>query len=185
MILLTLSAGNWIAISTIIVGVVSSVLALIGKILYRQGGLDKSVNNLERRVENIDKKVDKIDEKFDKYLLQPVSNSQSPLKLNDLGNKIFEREEIQNFVKKYLPEIVKKIKSYKFHSAYEAQEILFSIVSSYKEGESKTSLENAAYDSAQHIDILMKVIALGIRDEIFKDLEYDVDDIDKSDPKKK
>lgn len=172
MLLLNMSTGNWIAIF-VPIGVV--FLGAMGTIIYRQGGLDAIVKD-------ISKKMDRFDEKLDKYLMQPISQSSSPLELNTLGRKIYSRPEIQKFVSKNLNEIISKVKKYKLFSAYQAQEVLFDVVDSYKKGPDRTELENAAFESAQDIDILMKVIALGIRDEVFKHLEYEINDIDGDDP---
>lgn len=172
MLLATLTAGNWIAI---LVPSGLAFLAAMGTIIYRQGTLDTSVKRMDR-------KLDRLDEKFDKYLMQPVSQSASPLELNDLGKKIFNKPEIQKFVEANLQSIIDKVKSYKLHSAYQAQEILFDVVDEYKKGSYRTILENVAYESAQHIDILMKVIGLGIRSEVFKHLDFEEREIDEGDP---
>ena len=173
--LLTLTAGNWISIF-VPIGIL--FLGAMGTIIYRQGGLDTLVTGM-------DKKMDKLDEKFDKYLLREVSRSSSPLELNETGKKIFNREEIQNFVSINLDDIIVSVRSYTLHSAYQAQEILFDVVEQYKKGAYRTILENAAFESAQHIDILMKIIALGIREQVFKELKFEIEEIDDDDPSKK
>jgi hypothetical protein len=74
------------------------------------------------------------------------------------------------------------MKAVKYESAYQAQEKLFDVVDSFKTGRYKINLENEAFETGQHIDILMKVIAIGIRDEIFARLGLKVEDIDNSKP---
>jgi hypothetical protein len=69
-----------------------------------------------------------------------------------------------------------------YESAYQAQEALFSVVDSYKTGSYKINLENEAFETGQHIDILMKVIAIGIRDDVFSKLNLKVENIDNSKP---
>jgi hypothetical protein len=176
MILATMTEGNWIAI---LVPTGLAFLAALGTIIYRQGGLDKSVAGVER-------KIDKIDEKFDKYLLRNVMKSKSPLSLTDEGLKIFRRDKIQVFVKSSFEEIVQKMKDIPHESAYRAQDALFGVLVVYgKDSRYQSILENEAYETGQHIDILMKIIAIGIRDEVFSRIGMSTADIDATDPNKK
>lgn len=175
LVLSTLTMGNLISIGAIIGTAILALLAMLGKLLYNMGGLDKSVSNL-------DKKFDKIDEKLDKYIMTPLANSKSPVKLTDLGLQIFDRQKIQEFVKANYDEILTKMKSFKLSSAYEAQEKLFTLIDGYKNGKYKNELESEAFETGQHIDILMKVIAIGIRDRLFSEINFNIADIDKNNP---
>lgn len=186
MILGELTSGNLIAIGSIVTVVILALLGLLGKILYKGGVLDKGISSLEvaldKGISNLDKKFDKLDEKFDKFILQPLATNKSPLNLTELGRKIFIRLKIQEFVKDNTEEIFLKMKETKYESAYQAQEKLFEVVDSYKTGRYQINLENEAFETGQHIDILMKVIAIGIRNEIFAKLGLKVEDIDNSKP---
>jgi hypothetical protein len=175
MVLAQLTPGNWIAI---LVPVGLTFLGALGTIIYRQGGLDKSVATVER-------KIDKIDEKFDKYLLRNLASSQSPLVLTPEGLKIFNREAIQQFIKDVMSLIIDRMKNTQHENAYRAQESLFTVVDSFKNSPYQTILENEAFQTGQHIDILMKLIAVGIRDQVFKEIGFTPDEIDKTDPSKK
>ncbi|GAI94156.1 unnamed protein product, partial [marine sediment metagenome] len=114
-----------------------------------------------------------------------VVRAKSPFNLTESGLKIFRRPVIQEFVSNKLDEIINKIKTYKIGSAYQAQELLFAIVDAYKNhSDYKIQLENEAYKVSQHIDVLMKIIAIGIRDDVFKHLPVEVSQINKTDPPK-
>lgn len=186
MILGELTSGNLIAIGSIVTVVILALLGLLGKILYKGGVLDKGISSLEvaldKGISNLDRKFDKLDEKFDKFILQPLATNKSPLNLTEPGRKIFIRLKIQEFVKDNTEEIFLKMKETKYESAYQAQEKLFEVVDSYKTGRYQINLENEAFETGQHIDILMKVIAIGIRNEIFAKLGLKVEDIDNSKP---
>lgn len=186
MILDELTSGNLIAIGSIVTVVILALLGLLGKILYKGGVLDKGISSLEvaldKGISNLDRKFDKLDEKFDKFILQPLATNKSPLNLTEPGRKIFIRLKIQEFVKDNTEEIFLKMKETKYESAYQAQEKLFEVVDSYKTGRYQINLENEPFETGQHIDILMKVIAIGIRNEIFAKLGLKVEDIDNSKP---
>ena len=184
MILGTLTSGDWIAIGSICVALMLTLLGFLGRIIYKWGTMDKEIQGLDNGIKNIDKKFDRLDEKFDKYILQPLASSRSPLTLTDTGQAIFNRPKIQEFVKAKTNEVIEQMKKTPFGSAYQAQEKLFEVVDSYKTGDYKINLENEAFEAGQHIDILMKVIAIGIRDEVFSALLLSVEDIDKTEPKK-
>jgi c-di-AMP phosphodiesterase-like protein len=175
MILGVLTSGNWLTLIAIIVPTAIIILTIWSNLKHWQVGIDTSIKYLTNRVE-------KLDEKFDTYVLIPLANSKSPSNLTDLGRKIFNRPKIQEFVKDNTEEIFSKMKAVKYESAYQAQEKLFDVVDSFKTGRYKINLENEAFETGQHIDILMKVIAIGIRDEIFARLGLKVEDIDNSKP---
>ncbi|HUX56013.1 MAG TPA: hypothetical protein VMV77_03500 [Bacteroidales bacterium] len=186
MILGILTSGDWIAICSIGTVVILAFLGLLGKIIFKWGALDKGITSLEgvldKGITSLDRKFDKLDEKFDKFILQPLATNKSPLNLTEPGRKIFIRLKIQEFVKDNTEEIFLKMKETKYESAYQAQEKLFEVVDSYKTGRYQINLENEAFETGQHIDILMKVIAIGIRNEIFAKLGLKVEDIDNSKP---
>ena len=187
MILSVLTSGDKIAIISIGSFVLLAFLGFMGKIIYKWGCLDKGVANLEsaldKGISSLDKKFDKLDEKFDKFILKPLATGRSPLNLTTEGRKIFARPKIQEFVKANTEEIFLKMNEISYESAYQAQEELFKIVDLYKNGRYKINLENEAFETGLHIDILMKVIAIGIRNEIFSRLKLKIEDIDRSDPK--
>jgi len=188
MIQCVLTPGNWISIISIGTVIILAFLGLLGRILYKGGVLEKGLSNLEVNFEkgfsNLYRKFDKLDEKFDKYILEPLANSKSPMNLTKEGQKIFNRPKIQEFVTDNIEEILKKMEEVSYESAYQAQERLFNIVDSYKTGRYQINLENEAFETGQHIDILMKVIAIGIRDKVFARLRLKVEDIDNSAPLK-
>lgn len=175
MILASLTPGNWIALATILVTIIIAFLAFYGNMKTWQGKTDTSIENLAAR-------VNRLDEKFDKYIMNSLATSKSPLKLTDEGLKIFNRPKIQEFVKAKLEEIIQRMKEVPHESAYRAQEALFNVLEYYKTGDSQVILENEAFETGQHIDILMKVIGIGIRDEVFTKLGISTDEIDKTDP---
>jgi hypothetical protein len=177
-IFLTLNAGNWIAIASIAVVIIITFLGFLGKIIYDQGSLNTGFKML-------DVKIDKLDKKFDEFILKPFATSKSPLTLTDKGNEIFNRPKIQEFVKANKNDIISKMKALNYDSAYKAQEKLFTIVDSYKGGNYKINLENEAFETGQNIDIIMRIISIGIRNDVFNQLEMKVEDIDNSDPTKK
>ena len=141
---------------------------------------------VDGNIYKIDKKVDRLGDKFDNYLMQALVKNSSPLNLTDMGRKMFAREAIQEFVSKKFADIIAKMQEHKFETAYQAQESLLSVVDGFKEDATyKTILENEAFQTGQHIDILMKVIAIGLRDRVFESLKLNVHDIDTSDPNNK
>ena len=170
-----LTSANWISIIAIVVPLIILFLAFWSNLRYWQGRTETSIVHLGDRIKTLN-------EKLDKYVLQPLANSKSPLNLTELGRKIFNRPKIQEFVTDNTEEIFLKMKETKFDSAYQAQEMLFDVVDKYKAERYKINLENEAFETGQHIDILMKVIAIGIRDKIFARLGLKVDDIDNSKP---
>lgn len=174
--LLTLTAGNWIAVAAIVTPIVVGVFVGIGRMLYKQGEMDTVI-------EGLIKTVDTLDEKFDKYVMQPLARGSSPLNLTKEGKELFDDPMVQQFIKAELDKIIDQVKATRAESAYQAQEVLFKVVEQYKDHPGyRVDLENVAFNTGHHIDILMKVIAIGIREDVFNHLTVDIADIDNSDP---
>ena len=172
--ILAFTTGNWIAITAIAVPVIGAIFVGIGRMLYKQGKMDNVI-------EGLIKKVDTLDEKFDKYVMGPLAKGSSPLNLTKKGRELFDDSYVQQFVKNEFDEIISQVKSTRAESAYQAQEVLFTVVDKYKENPKyKVDLENVAFNSGQHIDILMKIIAIGIREDVFSHLTVDVADINET-----
>jgi hypothetical protein len=176
MIPCVLTPGNWIAIVAVAFTVLIALLSCWSTFKHWQGKIDTGIDHLGQQIKTLD-------EKFDKYVLRPLATSKSPLTLTEAGRKIIERPKVQEFIKNTFEQVMMHMNSSKFDSAYQAQEKLFSVMNDFKEGAYKINLENEAFETGQHIDILMKVIAIGIRDEVFARLNLKVEDIDNSEPK--
>jgi hypothetical protein len=175
MILAEMTTGNWIAI---LVPSGIAFLGALGTIIYRQGGLDKSVLS-------IDFKIDKLSDKFDNFLLSSYTQKKSPLQLNEFGLKIFKDPEIQEFVKSYYEAFKNSLIELKPESAYQAQERLLEIVDKLKfEANCQKKIENFAFNAGIQVEILLKVIAIGIRDQILSEIGFSPEEIDKTESRK-
>jgi hypothetical protein len=182
-IYLTLTTGNWIAISAITVTAGLALLGTLGKLLYDQGALNSSVKAIDSSVKTIDGKVDKLADKFDNLLLGKFTQSKSPLQLNENGLKIFNEPEIKEFVKKYYDLFKNNLIALNPETAYQAQQKLLEVVDKLKfEPDCQKMIENFAFNSGLQVEILLKLIAIGIRDQILSEIGFSPDEIDKTEP---
>ncbi|NQU87434.1 MAG: hypothetical protein HQ541_16900 [Mariniphaga sp.] len=173
---------TWEFVALIITGVLA-LMGTLASLIYKQGNIDGKIIAVSDKVDVVDYKVEKLSDKFDNFLMRPWAEGQSPVKLTKLGVDIYAKEQIKKFVAEKFDEILSRLNDAKPISAYGAQEQLFDIVNSYKnDKEYKVILENEAFKAGQHIDILLKVIAIGMRDEVFNQLHFNVDHIDETNP---
>ncbi|MEJ0029531.1 MAG: hypothetical protein WDO15_03830 [Bacteroidota bacterium] len=180
-----MSTSDWIAIAGI---AMAFFIALLGSVWH----LSSSIANLNARVTIIEKTLQTLVEtvavmknditeirielaemrgKLEILWKVHVSQSNSPISLNDVGRDILAKTNIGAFAEQHYPEILSKVRSFTPGNAYQAQEVLISIVGRYKrEHEYRLMLQEIAFSSGYDIDSLLFVAALSIRDRVISDL---------------
>ena len=171
-----LSTGDLIALIAITVTVVSGIFWLI----FRMGSTYRTVLAMETHVVHIAGIRTKMEVLWQSHL----TRSNSPMQLNDVGEKILKDSHINKFVDEYFDEIYNSVKNRNPANAYQAQQITIEEVRLYKENkECIESLEQKAFNAGSDIDTILFVAAIYIRDKIIGMLDFRNEDIDKHDPK--
>ncbi len=184
-----LTVGNWIAIAAIVVPVVIGIIWWAIVLVFRSGQLIKGLDHIGDAIKDIKemiKPLPVIEDRVTELWRQKTTMSQSPVILNEYGNKILESSKIRDLTTKYYDEIVKSVKNRTPENSYQAQEIIIQEISKYKDFDKCSEmLEQAAFISGAAVDTVLLVAAYDVRDKILKDLGLSVGDIDKFAPEKK
>lgn len=184
-----LTTGNWIAIAAIVLPLGVTMVWGFITLVFRSGKIITSIEFMGKNVESIQESIKPlplIEDRVNELWRQRATKSDSPIKLNDFGQKILEESNIGEFTEKYYSAILEKVKVREPANAYQAQEILIDEVSGFKgQGSYSNDLENAAFNSGTDVDTVLLVAAVDVRDKVLKDLGFNRDDIDRHDPKKK
>jgi hypothetical protein len=187
MILLELTASEWIAIWGIAGGIFISVIGSAIFLIFRTGRIVEAIASMQETLKDVPKikySFGQMTVKVDTLWRNHLSKSNSPVILNEIGIKVLESSKISEFTDFYYVEILEKVKGKNPLNPYQAQESLIQIVSEYQNMEEcKLKLQEAAFNSGYDINSVLYVAAINIRDKIISDLGFKVEDIDKHDPK--
>ncbi|MEI9920368.1 MAG: hypothetical protein WDO14_16475 [Bacteroidota bacterium] len=193
-----MSTSDLITLWSIAVGLFVTIIGSALMIMFKIGGFHEKVlgmdKHFEGRFHGIENTIDKIQTalkeltatvnqirieiteiqvKLDILWRQHTAKSNSPLSLNEEGLRALKQSNIGAFADHHYPEFLSKVKALKPENAYQAQELLISVVSRYKKAdEHKLHLPEAAFSSGSDVDSLLFVAALSVRDRLISDLAF-------------
>jgi len=179
----------------------------VNSFIFKAGGLSKDVSNINTNVKDIQIdvkdlqermpkmetslegiliRVPKIEDNIIKLYQRKYTGTGSPRYLNDYGKKILKDSGIEYFIEKHYDEIVKIVKEEDITNAYKAEETIIDVLARYKDRDEYIGeFETRAFKGGTDVSTLLFVVAIHIRDKIFKSIGLKVEDIDKDKPKKK
>ena len=162
----------WIALAGLFVTIIGSSILLAFKI----GGINEKIMWMEKPLEDLPRMRTDLTEmqvKIDVLWRIHLSKSRSPIVLNNDGLKVLEASKMGSFASQRYPEILSNLKESKPDNAYQAQELLISMMSRYKKAdEYRALLQDAAFYCGYDVESLLFVAALSIRDKVVADLGF-------------
>jgi hypothetical protein len=182
-----MSASNWISIVgfslTIFVPMLGGMLIIafrMGQIQHQLQALAMQVQSLMIVVESLVRKVQKIEVdivelrvKVEVLWQKHLSQSNSPLALNDNGQRILKSSGIDVLMDQRYNEILNNVRSHKPTNVYQVQELVITTCYGYKDDASwREQLEIAAFQSGCDVGTLLYVGSLNIRDNVIRDLGF-------------
>jgi hypothetical protein len=185
-----LTPTNWVAIGSIAATILGALILLIfrsGKVMGKIEHVDADIHNLQGDIKRIDAQVSKIsgiEQRLDSLWKSFFSVSRSPMQLNERGLKVLEESGIKKIVENRFDKIVADVKALNPQNAYEVQESITKIVEQYAQDDSlKDALQTGAFKSGVDIFTVLFSGSIYIRDRVLSALGFNVDDIDKYQPK--
>jgi uncharacterized coiled-coil protein SlyX len=182
-----MSTSDWIAISGIAIGFFVAIIGSVWHLSASISGLAASISGLAARVTAVEKtlatvvttvteiriETAEMQVKLDILWKAHVSKSNSPIVLNEVGEEILAKSSIGSFAEQYYLEILSRVRSFTPENAYQAQEILISIMDRYKKDDRcKLRLQEVAFSSGYDVSSLLFVAALFVRDRVISDLGF-------------
>jgi hypothetical protein len=138
-------------------------------------------DKLELRIET---QISSINNKIDNLIIGGIATSQSPLRLNDNGLKIFKQSKIGDVILNKYQDIIAAIKIKEPKNAYQTQQYLFEEILMLKNNiDLINAIETGAFLSGSTIDIVLYTGALHIRDKVVAEFGFNIWDIDKEETK--
>ena len=165
-------------ISTILLGESKSDIKYMRKEIEIK--INPAINSLNEKFNRLDKTVGIMKNKIDLIWRDELAVSNSPLQLNERGQKIFDRSGIKEIIKERLEELYKEVKEKNPRNAYWIQEYTkLAVYKLRKDEKLLPKLEIAAYESGTDIDSILFVGAIYLRNKILPRFNCKLEDIDR------
>jgi len=146
-------------------------------LVFKAGGLVKTVDKTETRVEKIEKKVDAIIEFLLSKGLVAIS---SPRTLTNDGRKLLEESGVKEIVDERFDEVLNGVRTRTPKNAYQAEAAVIEVVRALAaDPQALSRLQNGAFKSGVNVELLLYIGAIYIRDKVLAALDLLAEDIDK------
>lgn len=157
------------------IGIPTIVIALIyiGRKLQVLDDLDKTVKSIYER-------FIKVEERVDTLWKDEVAPAHSPRKLNNYGNKILTESGIKEIIEEKREKLLELVKNSGAKNAYDVEREVLSVVEHLPEHcpDVVERLKNGAFKTGASVATVLLVGGLYLRDLIFPELGFSVDEID-------
>lgn len=171
-----MATSDWITIIGLVVGLFITTMGSTLLLVFKMGIIHNKIDTMQETLKEIPMiklTIAQMLVKLEVLWQAHLSISNSPISLNEVGLKALETSNIGAFVERVYSEILARVKASNPQNAYQAQEALISILSSYQNNEEyRLKLQEAAYASGHDVDSLLFVGALAIRDRVILDLGF-------------
>ena len=189
-------------LTSIIIALISGIASAC-YMFYNVGKTKKDIENMTDRCNKLESEIANLRNKLDDNICDvsffkgsmstnqspaalQLSQSNSPRQLSKLGKKVLADSKIDEIIDTQYDRILEEVRASDPKNAYQAQEAIYSAVDNLFLDESVRDLvEQGAFLSGYTPKDVLFVGALNVRDRILRELNLDIDDIDKYDPKNK
>lgn len=150
-------------------GIVGVLLVMAWRGSSRFTALETSMDWVKKSIDNLNKLIKK----------DEVAPANSPRKLNDRGIKILNESGVKEFVDEKRTELTAKIREHTFTNPYDAEKCILEVMQEVPKFYPDTleSIKTGAFRVGADIDTVLLVGGFYLRDLIFPELGFSVDDI--------
>jgi len=162
--------------------------ALVAKYQQKIDDAKEDIKELKKDVHGVQMKLTEVSTKLEERTGNSeakVLTRNSPLALNDYGEKILKDSGGDSFVITNLDDLVSKVKAMNPKSAYDVQENSREVVRSISNEQRFIPIKDYAYKEGIDLNLLIVVMGVYLRDLALPKLGFKPEDIDASDPTKK
>jgi hypothetical protein len=160
--------GNWV--SAILLGNTRELIARI----------DERTMMMQKSLEDIKPKVDDMYPKVDILWKDKVAPAHSPRKLNEYGQKILKESSIKEIIDEKKATLLELVKAKGVTNAYDAEQAVLLVVKELPAHcpDVVDRLKNGAFNAGANLDTVLLVGGIYLRDLIFPDLGFSVEQLD-------
>lgn len=146
--------------------------------------IDTSLKEMKPDLKNIRERFVVVEDRVKTLWKDEVAPAHSPRKLNDRGNTILSGSGIKEIVEEKKNDFLSLIKQKSIKNPYDAEQCILQIVNELKNDSIVVEkLKAGAFAVGADIDTILLVGGLHLRDLIFPDLGFSIEEIDHTKPK--
>jgi len=148
-----------------------------------EGKLDKNFSYILKQTRSIDRRVSRIEG----HLNLSTMKTKSPITLSDIGKRILEESGIGKMADGFKDELLERIREYDTTTAYDIQKATRRIFQEFDFGQDNfKKLKNYLFESGEWgLGDVLDVGAIYFRDTALKEFGFQVEDLNKKQPKQK
>jgi len=155
--------------------------AAIGGTVVLFLGIVLGAGKILERVAGLGKRLERIEDCFDDIIKGRFASANSPIQLNEKGNKILNESKIGNFIDEDKSQLLEIARKKEFSNPYDAERGLLELLRIYiqEKPEELKKLKESAFNTGIDLESLFFVGSIYLRNSIFKELGFEIDDLDK------
>lgn len=144
------------------------------------GGIKETVDKMEPDLRDIRERFARVEDRVEVLWKDKYAPAGSPRRLNERGNAILTESGMDSIISARRDELLAKVREFEPKTAYDAEEIILETVAvSLKEDPATmVKIKDGAFRTGSDIDTVLFVGGMHLRDLIFGDLGFKLDDID-------
>lgn len=148
--------------------------------------MESNMKGIEEKVGDIRERLVIVEDHVETLWKNKLAPTHSPRQLNEAGSRILEESGIQQLIEEKKRVLLEKIREKQPTNPYDAErsieEVTLLIPKLFPE--TIDTLKNGAFKTGSDIDAILFVGSIYLRNKIFKDLGFDIDDLDKETSRK-
>ncbi len=159
-------------ITTVGIPVIVMALIYIGRKL-------QVLDTVENKIESIYDRFIKTEQQVETLWKDKYAPTSSPRQLNERGKRILEQSGIKEIVDEKKDTLTTLVREKKPQSAYDTEQVIMSVMSEFPKycPDMNDRLKDGAFKSGESIETLLFVGGIYLRNEIFTELGFKLDDI--------
>lgn len=137
--------------------------------------------DIPESIRDVREHVRELDRRIDDTWKSKLAPAHSPRQLNERGQRIFEESGIQAIIDERQEALLAEVKTHNPTNPYDAEQLIEDAVKAIPDRFPETidTLKTGAFQSGESIDAVLFVGSIYLRNRIFKDLGFKIDDLDR------
>lgn len=153
-----------------------------GKIEQRTSHLEEDSKDEKKEVRELGKTVSEVKGQLSVNNPALYVQRRSPVTINERGEKLFHESRADKFLENNNDELLEKVKTAGYQTAYDIQENSRIVINGYRNDERFVPLKDYAFKQGIDLELISFVLSLKLRDLALASCGFSLADVDKNDP---
>ncbi|OJI06526.1 hypothetical protein BK004_03220 [bacterium CG10_46_32] len=168
---------------TIQIGAIESIVWITVTVLglgFAWGTLKNDVKNIKESIGEFKKSIREHDQDIATIKGRLIADSHSPRQLNEFGRKVLAGSGIKEIIENKKDALAEKVRKKNPTNPYDAERAIEQAVSEIPESEPELldAIKTGAFNTGVDVDLVLLAGSLHLRNLIFKDLGFELEELD-------